>query len=70
MCRFYAVCLRWLHYRGVPHPKGTTKKHLVEQVKHAQGLKQPLDEERLKSMDATTAKSYVSIDSIAVSAAV
>ena len=60
------VLRQWLHFRGVPIPKGTAKKDVVEQVNRALDLQQPLDEERISSTDATTANSYVSVDCITV----
>ena len=55
---------QWLFYHGVPQPKSTAKKQLVEQVEQARLLKQPLNEDNMKSGDTTTANSYVSVDSI------
>lgn len=56
----------WLHYRGVPQPKSSTRKDLIKQVHHAVKLNQPLDEDRLNSPDASMANTYVSVDNIIV----
>ena len=60
------LCL-WLFNHGVPYPKGSTRKDLIEQVQRVRDLKQPLkDEERFTPNNAATSKSYVSIDKITV----
>ena len=70
---YMPVCLvppfilrQWLHYRGVPQPKSSTKKELIGQVQRARELKQPLEEERIASPEASTENSYISIDNITV----
>ena len=60
------MLILWLFYHGVPHPKGSSRQELVNQVKRAYDMKQPLDEDRLAITDASTARSYVSFDTIAV----
>mmetsp|Transcript_24056 Transcript_24056/g.46005 ORF Transcript_24056/g.46005 Transcript_24056/m.46005 type:complete len:332 (+) Transcript_24056:104-1099(+) len=56
----------WLFYHGVPHPKGSSRQDLVTQVKRAYDMKQPLDEDRLAIKDGSTARSYVSFDTITI----
>ena len=56
----------WLFYHGLPHPKGSSRQDLVTQVKHAYDMKQPLDEDRLAIKDGSTARSYVSFDTITI----
>ena len=66
-CIVPASLLRlWLFYHGVPHPKGSSKSDLVNQVQHALDLKQPLDDDRIITADESGAKSYVSFDTITV----
>ena len=60
------MLILWLFYHGVPHPKGSSRKDLVEQVRRAYDLKQPLDEDRLVSNESETARSYVSFDTITI----
>ena len=47
-------------------PKGITRAILVQQVLRAIDIGQKLDEERIHSSDASTARSYVSFDSITI----
>ena len=61
-----SVLRQWLFYRGVPHPKGTLRKDLIEQVQLARSLVQPLDEEVIASANKASAKSYVPADNITV----
>ena len=60
------MLILWLFYHEVPHPKGSSRKDLVDQVQRAYDLKQPLGEDRLVSNDAETARSYVSFDTITI----
>ena len=46
--------------------KGSTKQDLLQQVQRAIDIKQPLDEDKISSADATNARLYVSIDSISL----
>ena len=61
-----SILQMWLHYHGVPQPKSSTEKDLFKQVQRARELKQPLEEDRIASSDASTAKSYISIDNVTV----
>ncbi|KAL7548740.1 hypothetical protein ACHAWF_017202 [Thalassiosira exigua] len=65
-----SVLRQWLFYRGVPQPKATTKKDLLDLVKHALELKQSLDEDAIASANTAVAKSYVPVDNINVLSAV
>jgi len=58
------MLLLWLYYHGVPHPKGSSRKDLVQQVQQAYELDQELDEDRLSSVEAASAGSYISFDTI------
>ena len=61
-----SILLQWLFYHGIPMNKGSTKQDLLQQVQRAIDIKQPLDEDKISSADATNARSYVSIDSISL----
>ena len=58
------MMILWLFYHGVPHLKGSSRQELVRQVQCAYDMKEPLDEDRLVIKDASTARSYVSFDTI------
>ena len=62
----HSILLQWLFYHGIPMNKGSEKQDLLQQVQHAIDIKQPLDEDKISSVDATNARSYVSIDSISL----
>jgi len=58
------MLLLWLYYHGIPHPKGSSRYELVQQVTQAHQMGQELDEDRLTSVEAATAGSYISFDTI------
>mmetsp|Transcript_11145 Transcript_11145/g.24128 ORF Transcript_11145/g.24128 Transcript_11145/m.24128 type:complete len:298 (-) Transcript_11145:159-1052(-) len=58
------LLLLWLFYHGVPAPKTLSRNDLIETVRHAVEIGEPLDDSRLKSQEAATAKSYISFDTI------
>lgn len=60
------VLLLWLVYHGITHPKDSLRNALVTQVKRAIEMEVVIDEERLRSTEYTTAKSYVSWDAITI----
>ncbi|KAL7551314.1 hypothetical protein ACHAWF_014517 [Thalassiosira exigua] len=59
-----SLLLLWLFFHGVPMPKGSSRKDVMDQIQRAIDEGQPIDEDRIKSNDCTTARSYISFDTI------
>ena len=61
-----SILLQWLYYRGIPMNRGSIKEELLQQVQRAIDIDQPLDKDCIVSDISTTARLYVSCDSISL----